>query len=87
MSKINGGALGFLDGLNSAVVNFSAAAASTAANVAAAKDTLKGPQTQDKNGAPAVSTVQTAVAGIPVFWIVGGLAIVVVVALLLRRKG
>lgn len=80
------GALSWLDGLGSAFADFSNAAVSTAENVAAVKATLKGPSSGDQTPVGAVSRLQSAVSSVPVLWIGGGLVLVVVAVLLLRRK-
>lgn len=87
MSKISGGALGWLDGLGNAAVSLSGAAITTAANVAAARETLKGPKTSDQTPVNGIASIQTAVTGIPWVWVGVGAAVLVGGFLLLRRKG
>lgn len=74
-----GGVLGFLDGLLSTAVNASAAVSQVKAN-------LKGPATSDQSEVAPISSLQSAAARIPTVWLVGGgLAVVVVLALVLRK--
>lgn len=74
-----GGVLGFLDGLVNTAVNASVSAAQIKAN-------LKGPSTSDQTKVGAVSGVQAAGFSIPTLWIVGGVGLVVLAVVLLRRK-
>lgn len=79
-SAQNGGVLGFLDGLVKTAVTASVA-------VAQVKSNLKGPSTADQTEVGGVSRLQTAAGSIPTLWLVlGGLGVVVVAAMLLRRK-
>lgn len=74
-----GGVLGFLDGLINTAVQASAAVGTVKAN-------LKGPATSDQSEVGELSSLQSAAGSIPTLWLVGGgLAVVVVVALLLRK--
>lgn len=74
-----GGVLGFLDGLVQTAVQASAGVAAVRAN-------LKGPSTSDQSEVAEVSLLQSAPGNIPTVWLIGGgLAAVVVIALLLRK--
>ena len=79
MDQPQGGVLGFLDGLVKTAVTASV-------GVAAVKANLKGPSTSDQSAIAATTRQQQAASAIPTLWLVlGGLGVVIVGALLLRK--
>jgi hypothetical protein len=78
MQQAQGGALGFLDSISSTLLNVSAAAGQIRAN-------LKGPKTADQTAVEAAARIQAGSSSIPMLWIVGGLGLVVVAVLVLRK--
>lgn len=78
MEQASGGALAWLDNLTTSVVNLSGA-------VGAVKANLKGPSTSDETEAARASRVQSAATSLPVIWILGGLCVLGVAVLVLRK--
>jgi hypothetical protein len=74
----SGGALSWLDSLTSSVVNLSGAVGTIKAN-------LKGPSTSDETEAARVARIQSAATSLPVIWIIGGLCVLGVAVLALRK--
>jgi hypothetical protein len=74
----SGGAMSWLDSVTTSVVNLSGAVGTIKAN-------LKGPSTSDETEAARVARIQSAATSLPVIWIIGGLCVVGVLVLAMRK--